>query len=154
MLSSLSLRRKCLAVLRIRCWSQMSDQCILPFDIKETCTFSYNEPFSGTCNFSTQKVAEFVEGIQSPSSFPHVAVYYPSHASFHLYDVLVAHYDDGHVRKLYGYQLKSTCTLCFGAASLWNLMQRQVVSNPTSVDLFASDCLAAAMEAHISSRDR
>ena len=32
-------------------------------------------------------------------------------------------------------------------------MQRKVVSNPTSVDLSASDRLAAAMEAHTSAGD-
>ena len=92
------------AVLLIRCWSQSSDECILPFVIGETCTFSYNEPFNG--NFATQRVAEFLTGIQPPSSFPHVAVYYPAHASFPCYDVIVAHYDPWEVRRLYGYQLK------------------------------------------------
>jgi hypothetical protein len=58
-------------------------------------------------------VDEFVAGIQPPPSFPHVAVYYPSHAIYRpthesslLYDVIVAHYDTWQVRRLYGYQLK------------------------------------------------
>ena len=99
------------AVLLIRCWSQMSDRCVLPFDFKPTGSFSYNEPFDGACNFATQNVDEFVAGIKKPSSFPHVSIYYPTHASFHLYDVIVAHYDDGGLRKLYGYQLKEGKTL-------------------------------------------
>jgi hypothetical protein len=92
------------AVLLIRCWAQMSDRCLLPFEIKPACTFSYNKPFQG--NFATQNVHEFVAGIREPSSFPHIAVYYPTHASFQLYDVIVAHFDEWHVRRLYGYQLK------------------------------------------------
>ena len=92
------------AVMLIRCWSQSSDYCILPMTIMPTCTFSYNTPFSG--NFATREVDEFVAGIVEPPSFPHVAIYYPSHASFRLYDVIVAHFDEWRVRRLYGYQLK------------------------------------------------
>ncbi len=44
--------------------------------------------------FATQNLQEFVAGIREPKSFPHVAVYYPSHASFELYDVIVAHFDE------------------------------------------------------------
>ncbi len=93
-----------MAVLLIRCWAQMSDRCLLLFEIKPTFTFSYNEPFNG--NFATQSVHEFVAGIREPNSFPHIAIYCPSHASFQLYDVIVAHFDEWHVRRLYGYQLK------------------------------------------------
>jgi hypothetical protein len=92
------------AVLLIRCWAQMGDQFLLPVEFEPPCTFSYNKPFQG--NFATQNVHEFVAGIKEPHSFPHIAVYYPTHASFQLYDVIVAHFDEWHVRRLYGYQLK------------------------------------------------
>jgi hypothetical protein len=92
------------AVLLIRCWAQMGDQFLFPVEFEPPCTFSYNKPFQG--NFATQNVHEFVAGIKEPHSFPHIAVYYPTHASFQLYDVIVAHFDEWHVRRLYGYQLK------------------------------------------------
>jgi hypothetical protein len=94
------------AVLLIRCWAQTSDRCILPFEFEPPCTFSYNEPFSWNCDFATQSVNEFVAGIDEPAIFPHIAVYYPTHSSFQLYDVIVAHFRAPGKRRLYGYQLK------------------------------------------------
>ena len=92
------------AVLLIRCWAQLGDQFLLPVEFEPPCTFSYNKPFEG--NFATQSVHEFVAGIREPSSFPHIAVYYPTHAKFPLYDVIVAYFDEWQKRRLYGYQLK------------------------------------------------
>jgi hypothetical protein len=92
------------AVLLIRCWAQLSDQFLLPVEFEPPGTFSYNKPFEGT--FATDDVDEFVNGIKEPSSFPHIAVYYPTHAKFPLYDVIVAYFDEWQKRRLYGYQLK------------------------------------------------
>ena len=94
-----------LAVLLIRCLAQTSDDCLLPFEIDSSYSLSYNEPYVED-NFATRCVKEFVAGIGQPESFPHVAVYRPSHASFELYDVIVAHFDKNRKRHFYGYQLK------------------------------------------------
>lgn len=92
------------AVLLIRCWAQLGDCFLVPFQLDAPCTFSYNNLFAG--DFATQKVRDCVNGIKDPTSFPHVAIFYPSHASFELYDVIVAHFDQWGKHHLYGYQLK------------------------------------------------
>jgi hypothetical protein len=84
----------------------MSDRCLLPFEFEPSGTFSFNSPFSWSYDFATTEMDKFVAGIEDPATFPHVAVYYPTHASFHLYDGIVAHFHAPGKRHLYGYQLK------------------------------------------------
>lgn len=48
----------------------------------------------------------YLKSMAEPDSAPHVAIYYPQHAQFPTYDVIVAVYDANRVRQLYGYQMK------------------------------------------------
>jgi hypothetical protein len=91
-------------VLIIRLYSRQLHTPILPLHLGDDYSLSYNEPFSG--KFDTPDVEAFVNGIGSPLSYPHVAIYFPSHSSFHLYDVIVVHFISVSVKKIYGYQLK------------------------------------------------
>lgn len=49
---------------------------------------------------------QLIEGLTLPSSYPHVAVFYPPHARFETYDLLVVVYQRADARQVYGYQLK------------------------------------------------
>lgn len=49
---------------------------------------------------------DLVSGMVKPSHYPHIAVYYPPHARFACYDVIVAIYETAEVRTVHGYQLK------------------------------------------------
>ena len=53
-----------------------------------SCTILYvQDAFDG--DFGTSSVNTFVTGIIMPQAYPHIAVYYPSHAKFEAYDVIV-----------------------------------------------------------------
>jgi hypothetical protein len=94
------------AVLLIRSWAQMSDDCLLPFEL-DGHTFSFNRHFDvSASSFATNDLDAFVAAIKQPLTYPHVSIYYPSHASFQVYDVIVAHFPDPGKPHLYGYQLK------------------------------------------------
>jgi hypothetical protein len=69
---------------------------------------SFNAPFDlrGETFDSYTTVDDFVDSILPPPHFPHVAVYFPTHASFEEVDVIVAAWPRQDSRELYGYQLK------------------------------------------------
>jgi hypothetical protein len=68
---------------------------------------SYNANWSGNVSFEfVSNVRELRKGMVVPRTLPHVAVYYPPLATFALYDVVVAVYDESGARTLRGYQLK------------------------------------------------
>jgi hypothetical protein len=72
------------------------------------CSVSFQEPFN-IRNKSFESyctVDDFVDSILPPSNYPHVAVYFPTHASFEEVDVIVAAWPRASSRELYGYQLK------------------------------------------------
>jgi hypothetical protein len=94
-------------VVLIRCLSGKCDDVVLPLPSEsEDCTVSYNELFDRNVDFATADLNAFVGAIRMPQTFPHAAIFYPSHAGFPLYDVIVAYFDMNRVRTLYGYQLK------------------------------------------------
>jgi hypothetical protein len=49
---------------------------------------------------------QLIDGLTPPPSYPHVAVFYPPHARFEMYDLLVVTYLRADFREIYGYQLK------------------------------------------------
>lgn len=83
---------------------------LLPIQALRHCTVSYNQhwrqPETSPPFPDVQQVSDFVAGLQAPPEFPHVAIYYPPHASFATYDLIVAFWDNDRNRHLYGYQLK------------------------------------------------
>jgi hypothetical protein len=57
-------------------------------------------------------VAKFLEGIPLASErLPAISIYYPGHAKFEIYDVIVAAWDITWQRRLYGYQCKEGSTI-------------------------------------------
>jgi hypothetical protein len=74
------------------------------------CEVSWNEPFSHD-NFDCKKVEEFISGIPYRRKEKSIAVYFPSHAQFEVYDVILAYRGDNLERKLFGYQLKEGSTI-------------------------------------------
>ena len=61
---------------------------------------------SGASFPSITTIEQLIEGLTLPPSYPHVAVFYPPHARFEAYDLLVVAYQQADVRQVYGYQLK------------------------------------------------
>jgi hypothetical protein len=89
------------AVVLIRCIAGQSDDNILPFEAE---SISYQTNFAGDQN--TNNVDTFLEGILDPGTYPHISVYYPDHAQFEVYDVIVVYFRDAGDKKIYGYQLR------------------------------------------------
>jgi hypothetical protein len=68
---------------------------------------SYNKLWNWDYSFEdARSMKDLIDGMVEPEQFPHVAVYYPPHSSFAIYDVIVAVYDSKKERTLRGYQLK------------------------------------------------
>jgi len=73
---------------------------------------SYNDLWENTAGGkevlfeNVESLTDFVARLVKPSVLPHVVVYYPRHARFQYYDVIVAFYDERGTRRLVGYQLK------------------------------------------------
>jgi len=68
-------------------------------------SFSYNS-YGNIGNPNGNDLNEFLLSMAKPETFPHIAVYYPKHAQFPVYDVIVAIYDANRQQILNGYQLK------------------------------------------------
>lgn len=101
-----------IVVAMIRCLSGTFESTILPLKCEvEDLVVKCDEPFLGH-NLNTEKDPEgFVASI--PKELPEedqgcdqVSIYYPGHAKFGAYDVIVAFWKRGGGRTLYGYQLK------------------------------------------------
>ena len=72
------------------------------------CSVSFQQLFDlhGRVFESYCVVDEFFASIITPAHFPHIAVYFPTHASFEEVDVIVAVWLNASRKELYGYQLK------------------------------------------------
>jgi hypothetical protein len=55
---------------------------------------------------SFTKVDDFAANIRPPPNFPHVSVYYPTHAKFEELDIILAVWKNVNKKLLYGFQLK------------------------------------------------
>eukprot|EP00522_Entomoneis_paludosa_P011916 CAMPEP_0172440764 /NCGR_PEP_ID=MMETSP1065-20121228/1375_1 /TAXON_ID=265537 /ORGANISM="Amphiprora paludosa, Strain CCMP125" /LENGTH=660 /DNA_ID=CAMNT_0013189773 /DNA_START=135 /DNA_END=2120 /DNA_ORIENTATION=- len=67
---------------------------------------AWNSPFDSGANFGCETVNDFVSGIPLRNSANSISIYYPSHAKFEVYDVILACWDLNMQRQLFGYQLK------------------------------------------------
>jgi hypothetical protein len=98
------------SVLLIRCISGKFASLAFPdFDSRlqaSDVSVSYNSPWGPDTSFDSSVVNDFVGGIAAPAQFPHVSIYYPSHASFEMYDIIVAVWFAASEKHLIGYQLK------------------------------------------------
>lgn len=122
----------------------------LASDLLNICSVSFNELWNGNHSFEEAKcVEDLVRGMVKPSHYPHIAVYYPPHARFACYDVIVAIYETAEVRALRGYQLKEgreipddpgTCAnsvLIRGvAAQRQELLRRWIMASDSDIDSF------------------
>jgi hypothetical protein len=74
------------------------------------CGVSYNRlwaPHQCDLEFpSITTLDQLIGGLTKPSAYPHVAAFYPPHARFEAYDLIVVAYQAVNVRIVYGYQLK------------------------------------------------
>ena len=97
-----------IAVLIIRIVTRKFDEVILPLDPSKEYSLSFNRYFATDKIpfLDVIKVDDLVSGITKPDKYPHVAIYYPSHASFTPFDCIVAVYDSENSRRLYAYELK------------------------------------------------
>jgi hypothetical protein len=115
------------------------------------CHVSYNKLWNGNYSFEDAKsLKDLLAGMVEPEQFPHVAVYYPPHSSFAIYDVIVAVYDSKKERTLRGYQLKegreipaNPGTECFKsilirgiAAQRRNELRQWVIASDDDIDSF------------------
>ena len=96
-----------LAVTIIRCLSHTFESKVLPlsFLLENEYEINYNRPWSGTNFNMEQDPVTFVQGIPQTVDGSKVSIYYPGHARFADYDIIVAVWKEGG-RQLYGYQLK------------------------------------------------
>ena len=58
-----------------------------------------------------ESVEEFISGIPFRRSAKSVSIYFPTHAQFQVYDVILACWGENLERQLYGYQLKEGSTV-------------------------------------------
>jgi hypothetical protein len=65
---------------------------------------SYNTLCSNLTSIKT--LDQLLEQIQRPKTYPHISIYYPNHAQFEQYDVVVFSYDDANTCFSQGFQLK------------------------------------------------
>ena len=96
--------------LLVRALSRQFDDSVFPLNAVNFagCSVTFNGPFDlcGKTFESFSVVDEFVASIVTPPHFPHISIYFPSHASFEEVDVIVAAWPTANSRELYGYQLR------------------------------------------------
>ena len=103
-----------LIVLMVRCLTQELDEDIVPFlsQTGDNLRVDYGYPYTGYRGefFLEKNPLKFIEGIPLESwaqdGGTAISVYYPGHARFEAYDIIVAFWDSTGNRHLYGYQLK------------------------------------------------
>ena len=99
-----------LIALLVRCLSRKFDDMILPLvDIPDEAQIRYNKPYSGN-HFYSENPSEFISGVPVAGRSS-VSLYWPGHAKFENYDIVVAVWDDEGQRSLYGYQCKEGSSL-------------------------------------------
>jgi hypothetical protein len=98
-----------LIVLLIQCLCGIQECDLLPCaGFAASRLVQFNAPYHGD-TFSSKKVDKFISGIPVSGELkllPAISVYYPGHAKFEMYDVIVAAWDFTGQRQLYGYQCK------------------------------------------------
>ena len=77
-------------------------------------------------------IEQLIEGLVVPRSYPHVAVFYPPHASFNTYDIIVVAYCQVNDRQIFGYQMKEGSALPTKPAS--SLCQESYVIRGSATD--------------------
>ena len=112
-----------LIVLIARCLTATFDETVIPLNQFNTDNIqvTFNEPLNGNVDFYREtNPVDFIGGIplrsETPLGTPAVALYYPGHARFEAYDIIVAFWDTDGKRKLYGYQLKEGSAIPAGFA--------------------------------------
>jgi hypothetical protein len=108
-----------LIVLLIRCLTNSFDDEVVPLDSfipnDVNVSVAYNNPLKEHCDFHTADVEEFIASIPEVSHAKPgecaISIYYPNHASFEVYDVILAFWNVKGERYLYGYQLKEGKTI-------------------------------------------
>jgi hypothetical protein len=130
-------------VLLIRCLCGKFNGRLLPLS-GDFASVRYNTPYLGD-NFFSKKLSEFLDGVpvSGGNSLPAISVYYPGHAKFETYDVIVAAWDAAGTRSLYGYQCKegSSIPSVFANQSMFNgsyLIRGAPVKNDQSVRLWTT----------------
>ena len=102
-------------LLLVRCITKMSStklhvtgsDALVPEDwFKQSPTISFNAAFSGKSPITSCKNWEELKGGLSLDEGPQISIFYPPHASFVVYDVIVIYSEDKKIQKLYGYQCK------------------------------------------------
>lgn len=106
-------------VLLIRCLSRTFEANVFPLRADLEYSVSFNWPFSLKVDFDTKNLDVFLEGIVPPATFPHIAVYHPTHNMFELYDLLVVVWFTGNAVERYGFQLKEGAALPTKDAGMW-----------------------------------
>ena len=100
----------------IRCLSGMFEPHVLPLgsSVGDNCIVNYNKPWNGVGFNHERDPIKFAEAIPR-SHEDGVSIYYPGHAQFEAYDVIVSEWKGG-LRRLYGYQLKEGSSVTKGFA--------------------------------------
>jgi hypothetical protein len=74
------------------------------------CELSYNRMWKATeenLDFpSIRTLEQLMKGLTEPASYPHVAVFYPPHSQFEVYDLVIVAHEAVDVKHVYGYQLR------------------------------------------------
>ena len=98
--------------LLIRCMANDFETSLLPilsdYDYALSFSVSLNENLEiVNKTFGHMKTCDaLIDKMKIPHQLPHISIYYPTHAQFQDYDVIVAVYRSANHRQLYGYQLK------------------------------------------------
>jgi hypothetical protein len=106
-----------LIVLIVRCLTTSFDETVVPLNsyVSRDVPVAYNCPLDSTVDFCTETdPIRFVGGIPDKSwslGTAAISIYYPGHAKFAAYDVILARWDAEGNRYLYGYQLKEGSTI-------------------------------------------
>lgn len=107
-----------LIVLIVRCLTETFDETVVPLRplITGSIQVQYNGPLNGHVDFFREtNPVDFVDGIPLRSWVPAgtcaLSIYYPGHARFEAYDVILAFWTADGSRLLYGYQLKEGSTI-------------------------------------------
>mmetsp|Transcript_28332 Transcript_28332/g.77783 ORF Transcript_28332/g.77783 Transcript_28332/m.77783 type:complete len:642 (+) Transcript_28332:160-2085(+) len=107
-----------LIVLIVRCLTKSFDSKVVPLGALTSgdTHVDYNRPLNANVDFFQENdPLAFVGGIPlrswAPAGTPAISIYYPGHARFEDYDIILAFWDSDGKRLLYGYQLKEGSTI-------------------------------------------
>jgi hypothetical protein len=106
-----------LIVLIVRCLTTSFDETVVPLKPLIPCDVpvAYNYPMDSSVDLCTETdPIRFIGGIPDKSwslGTAAISIYYPGHAKFEAYDIILARWDAEGNRYLYGYQLKEGGTI-------------------------------------------